>query len=185
MEPNSSAPQNPTRTAQPSGMPSAASCRATSSVAATPLPLSLIPGPSRTESRWAPTMTTRGPSPSWPITLRNVDGGSSVATSRRTSAPSVSSSRPIASSVTLTTGIVIPAGSSSVGRKISPGPRPGYPTSSAAASAAAAFSAWSRRKHPPSVVRTRSPGETPAKSPELQPLPSSTATGPVTIPPGE
>ena len=38
-------------------------CSATSRMVAEPLPLSLMPGPSVTESRWAPTITTLSGSP--------------------------------------------------------------------------------------------------------------------------
>ena len=57
ISPSSSAPQKPNRTALwiPGELPN---CRAVSRTAATPDPLSLIPGPSGTLSRCAPAITT-------------------------------------------------------------------------------------------------------------------------------
>ncbi len=71
ISPSSSAPQNANRTALlTSGL--SPSCTAVSSAAATPDPLSLMPGPSGTESRCAPTITTFSMEPVsvWAITLR-------------------------------------------------------------------------------------------------------------------
>ena len=70
-------------------------------------------------------MTTAGPSPSCAMTLRSVAVSRSVSTLSRTASSPAPSSAPTASSVTETTGMSIPAGSMRVGRKISPGPRPG------------------------------------------------------------
>jgi hypothetical protein len=44
-------------------MPSSAISSATSRMVEVPLPLSLMPGPATTESRWAPTTTTLSGSP--------------------------------------------------------------------------------------------------------------------------
>ena len=59
MRPSSSPPQNAKRTRLVGAMSSSAICSAVSRIAAEPLPLSLMPGPSSTESRWAPTSTVR------------------------------------------------------------------------------------------------------------------------------
>ena len=46
-------------------------CSATSRMAALPEPLSLMPGPAPTESRWAPTITTLPSSPD-PVSARTL-----------------------------------------------------------------------------------------------------------------
>ena len=109
--PISSAPHSAKRTAclTAGALPS---CTAVSSTAATPEPLSLMPGPSGTLSRWAPTMTTSAPDPVvvWAITLRVV-----IVTTRASSTtvagPGSARSRAPCALLTLITGM--PAAASS------------------------------------------------------------------------
>ena len=88
ISPSSSAPQNANRTALATGG-AAPSRVATSSSVAEPEPLSLIPGPSATESRWAPAITTWSglPVPVWAITLRLRSSVTVVFSTSSTGAP--------------------------------------------------------------------------------------------------
>ena len=98
-------------------IPRFAICLATSRIEAEPEPLSLIPGPGSTESRWAPTTTVSLGSPALLSAITLADGVSTIDASTAMwtvtgPAPkSVCSSSPTANDVPIT-GIVICGGSS-------------------------------------------------------------------------
>ncbi len=97
-------PRTPASPARPA--PGRPARPATSSRAAVPLPLSLIPGPAGTESRWPPAITTRSPRPAAvsAITLTVRRRSDTASTSSSTRGPS---SRP-AVAPTASTGISMP-----------------------------------------------------------------------------
>ena len=163
--PSSSALQNANRTVASSSRPSAETCRATSRIVAVPDPLSLMPGPSITESRCPPTMSTRDGSPAGVSARRLVVVAVTLRafTARwtsRSAAPAASTSAEAALADTDTAGIDTPTGPRSVGLRMWSGSAPGYATIRALAPAACAFSSWSRRKHWPGCTSATSPAET-------------------------
>ena len=114
---------------------------------AAPLPLSLMPGPPATESRWPPAITMRSPLPPGvsAITFSARAPRESASTVTLTGLPSPAS--PSARTETSTTGISIP-GTASVPLGTPRRMRTGSTTRSASAPACSAPAAFRRKKHP-------------------------------------
>ena len=196
--PSSSPVQNAKRTVRGVG-PRSASRSASSRMVMVPDPLSLMPGPSMTESRCPPIMITwsgvaPGPDPSRsPMTLAVSRSSFRVCTVRWTDPPAAAAWRSASptSFEAYMAGISIPSGSRSVGRRTAPGSYAGELMTSAAAPAPWACSTMSLRKHWPGPAIAMAPAGKSTQSERWQPpeptmLPSaSTATattGAVTSP---
>ncbi len=157
-------------------MPSSAICTAVSSTVAVPVPLSLMPGPSWTESRCAPTTTVRSSRPVGvsAITL-NVSVVSVVASTitRASTAPAPTSASPIAKLVPIA-GIAASGGSrvpKTTPNRSSPGTSlPWLKTTIALAPFAAALSTFTRNVHVPRCTSAILPGVNESKSLSSQPL---------------
>ena len=153
--PNSSAPQSAKRTAffTSGELPS---CTAVSSTAATPEPLSLMPGPSGTLSRCAPTTTTSEVAPVlvWAITLRALKT-EVLASSLRVVGPGLERSSAPSLLVTPTTGIL----TSVVSPRVEPDSSPStlFATMSATAPFAAAMACFSEKGQAPRSTSTTAP----------------------------
>ena len=141
------------------------------SSAATPLPSSLIPGPSGTESRCAPAIATRSPLPVSASTLAVLRSSDTASTA--TVARPASRRRLPAAEETKTAGIRRPgAPSVPAMAPVRPGP-PSLATSTAPAPAACALRAFSRSRQPPRRTSATSPSRSAPKSAGLQPAPAS------------
>ena len=173
MRPDSSAPQKAKRTALRSWRSDIAS--AVSRMAAVPDPLSLMPGPSSTESRWAPTIRVRSVRPVEESAITLVVVRCSTCTSATTRTSSVPcAARPASSLPTSkeasSTGIES-WGGSSVPKMTSV--RPSWPSlkmMTALAPAATALSAFCRKVQVPRWMRAMLPAVNPSKSDASQPL---------------
>ena len=140
---------------------------------ATPLPLSLMPGPSRTESRCAPTIATRRPAPGRSaITLRVRSFSATVSTTSSASPLSVSAALPADTEGMSRPGrISEPRGGASLAPSATTSP-PAPPDS-----ALRAFSRNVQRPRAATAILSRAP----AKSAARQPSPTI-ATGARTRP---
>ena len=140
-----------------------------------PDPLSLIPGPSGTESRCAPAITTLSGLPVvvWAITLRLDRSSIVVASARVTGTPGRPASVSPSALLSPTVGKA-PVTSPSVAW--SSGPSTLFATSTAAACAAAALVDLTPNGHAPRRTSTTAPAGTFAKSAASQPDVSSCAT---------
>ena len=150
---------------------------------ATPVPLSLIPGPSGTESACAPSITVPFADPVRvsAITLRVRRRSETASTRMRAGRPTAARSRAPVS------GLVPSTGTRTPGPPRVPGIVPGseLTTRTAAAPARAASSAFARRVQVPRETTATSPGSTAAWSAAAQPTPATAARAPRTSPPGE
>ena len=141
-----------------------------------PLPLSLMPGPSGTESRWAPTTTIRSARPPGvSASTLNVFVVFSVAsTATRIRSPAVLARASPRANVVLTAGMAATGGSSvpknRPNRSSFGSTLPWLKTITALAPAAAALSTLTRKKHVPRWMSAMLPGVKPAKSAASQPL---------------
>ena len=152
---------------------------------AVPDPLSLIPGPVGTESRWAPTTTVSDASPPGASARRFVVVRVSlivVVTSRTSTRPvaaSAASSLPTAKVATIA-GMANGRPSVTSGSPLRPG-TPGVPSLKStrpAAPAVSAFAAFTSISHVPRCTSAIAPAGKPAKSASSQPLVLVLAVGP-------
>src|ERR1700744_3411426 len=168
ISPSSSAPQKPNRTALwiPGELPS---CKAVSSTAATPDPLSLMPGPSGTLSRCAPAITTSVVDPVLvcAITLRAWTVLVS-AESRTVAGPPLACSSAPSGLVTPTTGILTSVDSPRV-PPICSSTALSATTTATAPCCAAAPAFWANGQVPRSTSTTAPLTGTLSKSAALQP----------------
>ncbi|OLT01510.1 hypothetical protein BJF90_31725 [Pseudonocardia sp. CNS-004] len=151
---------------------------------ATPDALSLMPGPSGTESRWAPTTTTSSGFPVrvWASTLRLWVSSVVVTSVRVTGAPARPASASPAARDTPPVGTTPVADSPRV--PSSSGPSSLLITIRPAAPAVAACAAFCANGQVPRRTSAIDPGVTAAASAGSQPSPTISVSGPVTPPSG-
>src|SRR5262245_61315571 len=172
--PSSSAPQKAKRTLFLTLLPSRGSCLAISRIAAVPLPLSLIPGPAGTLSRWAPTTTTLSAAPALDSTstLNEERGSLSVfvttCSCRVPAAASVTSWLPSANEGP-TTGMVNGRPSVPATGPVRVGSAPSLKITTATAPAAWALAAFTWKVQVPRLTSATLPAVKPAKSAASQP----------------